>query len=44
MIDWRLTIGATLAGAVLLLVLYGVALGVEPYAESEAGKAAENPR
>ena len=34
--DTRLAFGAALAGVVLLVVLYGIALGIERYTAAEA--------
>ena len=39
--DTRFAIGAALALAVLALVFYGLRLGAEGYAESEAARAGE---
>jgi hypothetical protein len=39
--DWKLWLGGAIAGAVLALVVFGLVLGAERYAESEAAKAAE---
>jgi hypothetical protein len=36
--DWRLWLGGAIAAAVLSVVLFGLALGVERYAESEAAR------